>query len=211
MPKSCPPEFRRKVLDLLDAGRKVADVAADLGVTQASIYIWRRQHLIDTGRMPGLTSSDHVELVAARKRIAELSLDAEIDGVLSRLEGSTGLRLVGPCMKKRRGDGEEHAQGNVDPEVSVVAHCQLDDFGTQEGEAPDNRSCWPVRDAPGDDRCDDEEQAGRTNGASDDLVSVQLGVVATAQEQSDEHRLGEQQHHVNRDSRSEEQRSELHD
>lgn len=61
MPKSYPPEFRRKVLDLLDAGRKVADVAADLGVTQASIYIWRRQHLIDTGRMPGLTSSDHVE------------------------------------------------------------------------------------------------------------------------------------------------------
>ncbi|MGZ7005984.1 MAG: transposase, partial [Ilumatobacteraceae bacterium] len=56
MPKSYPPEFRRKVLDLLDAGRKVADVAADLGVTQASIYIWRRQHLIDTGRMPGITS-----------------------------------------------------------------------------------------------------------------------------------------------------------
>ena len=72
MATSYPAEFRRKVLDLLDAGRKVADVAADLGVTQASIYIWRRQHLIDTGRMPGLTSSDHVELVAARKRIAEL-------------------------------------------------------------------------------------------------------------------------------------------
>ena len=85
-------------------------------------------------------------------------------------------------MKKRRGDGEEHAQGNVDPEVSVVAHCQLDDLGTQEREAPSNRSCWPVRDAPGDDRCDDEQQAGRTNGASDDLVSVQLGVVATAQD-----------------------------
>lgn len=135
------------------------------------------------------------------------SLDAEIDGVLSRLEGSTGLRLVGPCMKKRRGDGEEHAQGNVDPEVSVVAHCQLDDLGTQEREAIDNRSCWPVRDAPGDDRCDDEQQAGRTNGTSDDLVSVQLGVVATAQEQSDEHRLCEQQHHINRDHRSEEQRS----
>ncbi len=31
MPRSYPPEFRRKVLDLLDEGRKVADVAADLG------------------------------------------------------------------------------------------------------------------------------------------------------------------------------------
>ena len=78
MPRSYPPEFRRKVLDLLDAGRKVADVAADLGVTQASIYIWRRQHLIDTGRMPGLTSSDHVELVAARKRIAELEAELAV-------------------------------------------------------------------------------------------------------------------------------------
>jgi len=37
------PEFLRKVLDLLDAGRKVADVAADLGVTQQTIYNWRRQ------------------------------------------------------------------------------------------------------------------------------------------------------------------------
>jgi hypothetical protein len=30
MPRSYPPEFRRKVLDLLKAGRKVAQVAEDL-------------------------------------------------------------------------------------------------------------------------------------------------------------------------------------
>ena len=51
--KSYPPEFRRKVLDLFGAGRKVADVAADLGVTQALINVRRRQYLIHTGRMPG--------------------------------------------------------------------------------------------------------------------------------------------------------------
>jgi transposase-like protein len=78
MPKAYSPEFRRKVLDLLDAGRKVADVAADLGVTQQTIYNWRRQHLIDSGRMPGVTSSDHVELVAARKRIAELETELAV-------------------------------------------------------------------------------------------------------------------------------------
>lgn len=49
MPKRLPPEFRRKVLNLLDAGRRVADVAADLGMREQSIYNWRRQHLIDTG------------------------------------------------------------------------------------------------------------------------------------------------------------------
>ena len=33
MPFRYPPEFRRKVLDLLAAGRSVASVAADLGVS----------------------------------------------------------------------------------------------------------------------------------------------------------------------------------
>ena len=78
MPRSYPPELRRKVLDLLEEGRKVADVAADLGVTDQSIYNWRRQHRIDTGQMPGITSSDHVELVAARKRIADLETELAV-------------------------------------------------------------------------------------------------------------------------------------
>ena len=78
MPRSYPPEFRRKVLDLLAEGRKVADVAADLGVTDQSIYNWRRQHRIDTWQMPGITSSDHVELVAARKRIADLETELAV-------------------------------------------------------------------------------------------------------------------------------------
>jgi transposase-like protein len=38
-----PPEFRRRVLDLLTAGRKVADLARDLGVSDQTIYTWRRQ------------------------------------------------------------------------------------------------------------------------------------------------------------------------
>ena len=33
MPRRYPPEFRRKVLDLLKAGRSVVDVADDLGVS----------------------------------------------------------------------------------------------------------------------------------------------------------------------------------
>ena len=75
MAKAYPPEFRKKVLDLLDAGRTVADVAADLGVTGQTIYNWRNQHLIDTGRREGVSSTDHVELVAARKRIVRLEAD----------------------------------------------------------------------------------------------------------------------------------------
>jgi transposase len=49
VPKRYPAEFRRKVLDLVAAGRPVAQVAADLTISEQTIYVWRRQHLIDTG------------------------------------------------------------------------------------------------------------------------------------------------------------------
>ncbi len=38
-----PPEFRRKVLDLLESGRSIAEVAHDLDISEQSIYTWRRQ------------------------------------------------------------------------------------------------------------------------------------------------------------------------
>ncbi|MEV0236084.1 transposase [Nonomuraea sp. NPDC050786] len=38
-----PPEFRRKVLDLLEAGCKVTDLAHDLQVSSQTIYTWRPQ------------------------------------------------------------------------------------------------------------------------------------------------------------------------
>jgi transposase-like protein len=75
MPRSYPPEFRRKVLDLLKAGRTVAQIANDLQISDQTIYGWRKQELIDTGQMPGITSTDHAELVAARKRIVELETE----------------------------------------------------------------------------------------------------------------------------------------
>ena len=61
-----PPEFRHKVLDLLAAGRSVASVAADLGVSDQTIYTWRKQELVDTGQAPGLSSFEQAELRAAR-------------------------------------------------------------------------------------------------------------------------------------------------
>jgi transposase len=53
-----PPEFRRKVLDLLEAGRRVTEVAHDLEVSEQSIYTWRRQDRVDRGLVPGLTSKE---------------------------------------------------------------------------------------------------------------------------------------------------------
>lgn len=70
-----PPEFRRKVLDLLEEGRSVAQVAYDLDISEQSIHTWRRQDRIDKGLVPGLTSKEKSELSAANKRIAELETE----------------------------------------------------------------------------------------------------------------------------------------
>jgi transposase len=70
-----PPEFRRKVLDLVEAGRPVAEVAQALGISDQSIYTWRRQDRIDRGLLPGLSSAERTELAAAKRRIAELETE----------------------------------------------------------------------------------------------------------------------------------------
>jgi transposase len=78
MPYRYPPEFRRKVLDLIAAGRSVASIAADLGVSDQTIYTWRKQELIDTGQVPGLTTVEAAELRAAKRRIAELETELAV-------------------------------------------------------------------------------------------------------------------------------------
>ncbi|MGW3247300.1 transposase [Streptomyces sp. NPDC001070] len=64
MPRTYPPEFRCKVLDPVASGRKVADVTRLLGIGDQTIYMWRRQHPIDTGQLAGTNSSDLDEQVA---------------------------------------------------------------------------------------------------------------------------------------------------
>ena len=65
MPRSCPAEFRRKVLDLVEAGRPAAEIAQQLGVTGQTIYNWRNQDLVDRGLRAGITTSESVELAPA--------------------------------------------------------------------------------------------------------------------------------------------------
>jgi transposase len=72
------PEFRRRVVGLVAAGRKVADVARDLGISDQIIYVWRRQDEIDRGRAPGLSTVEREELAAAKRRISELETELAI-------------------------------------------------------------------------------------------------------------------------------------
>ena len=78
MPYRYPPEFRRKVLDLLAVGRSVASLSKDLGVADQTIYNWRLQDQIDRGLEPGSTSEEQAELRAARGRITELETELAV-------------------------------------------------------------------------------------------------------------------------------------
>ena len=78
MPYRYSPEFRRRVLDLVAAGRSVASIAADLGVSDQTIYTWRKQELIDTGVEAGLTTVEAAELRAAKRRIVELETELSV-------------------------------------------------------------------------------------------------------------------------------------
>lgn len=110
MPKRYPAEFRRKVLDLVAAGRPVAQVAADLAISEQTIYVWRRQHLIDTGQLPGRTSSENAELAAARRRIAELEAEVAIHRRAAQLLGE----VVSPrTLPGNRGDGLRALAGSA--------------------------------------------------------------------------------------------------
>ncbi len=85
-----PPEFRRKVLDLVASGRKVSEVAFDLEISDQAIYSWLRQDRIDRGLEPGLTTPERAEVRAAQRRIAELEAELAIHGCQLNRPGFSG-------------------------------------------------------------------------------------------------------------------------
>ena len=75
MPRTYDPEFRRRVLELVRAGRPVRVVAVQLGLAEATVYRWKAQDLIDRGVKPGPSTSERGELAAAKRRIQELETE----------------------------------------------------------------------------------------------------------------------------------------
>ena len=76
--KGYPGEFRRRVLDLIEAGRPVREIARDLGISDQTIYNWRRQDRIDRGLEAGVSTAERTELIAARKRIRDLEAEVAV-------------------------------------------------------------------------------------------------------------------------------------
>ena len=78
MPKRYPSEFRRAVCKRLVAGEKVSSLRKELGVSEATLYLWKHQALIDADLANGLKSFEADELAQAYKTIAELEAELEI-------------------------------------------------------------------------------------------------------------------------------------
>ena len=77
-PRGYPAEFRQREVDLVEAGRPVARVAAELGISDQSIYTWRRRARIAAGAEAGLTTAEKAGLAALRKRVRELETELAI-------------------------------------------------------------------------------------------------------------------------------------
>ena len=79
MGKRYPKEFRADVVAVARQGEvSLKQVAADFGVSQASVTNWMRQADIDEGRVDGVTSEAAEELRASKKRVRALEQEVEI-------------------------------------------------------------------------------------------------------------------------------------
>ena len=82
MPKtkpSYPPEFRREAVELLRvSGRPLKQIAAELGVSEASLRSWRQRADIETGKAEGLTRDERAELRELRKRLRVVEMERDV-------------------------------------------------------------------------------------------------------------------------------------
>jgi transposase-like protein len=93
-------EFRHQICERMLAGEAVKKLAAELSISDATLYKWRRQALIDAGRQAGTKSFDVDPLEQARKRIKDLEAELKLVKAASALfdrrdepspKASTGL------------------------------------------------------------------------------------------------------------------------
>ncbi len=80
MPRPHPPEFRQRAVERARSHEKpVAQIAADLGISDSCLRNWMRQDDLDGGRRSdGLTTAERAELVELRRELKVARLENEI-------------------------------------------------------------------------------------------------------------------------------------
>ncbi|MGY1874474.1 transposase [Nocardia gipuzkoensis] len=103
MPKSFPLAMRRQVCARLRAGEPVAEVAAETGISPATLFRWKAQVLVDAGVREGIPSVEADELASAKKRIA--ALEAELKLTRDACELFDAQAVVCPKDRSRSSKG----------------------------------------------------------------------------------------------------------
>lgn len=82
MPKSrppYPPEFKRRMVELVRAGRTPEELSREFEPSAQAIHNWLKRADLDEGkRKDGLTTLEHEELVRLRRENKQLRLEREI-------------------------------------------------------------------------------------------------------------------------------------
>jgi|SRR3954466_1164220 transposase len=76
--KHYPPEYKRRLVELVRSGRKPSEVAREFKVPVSTICRWVHQANVDAGQQEGLTTDDKAELARLRREVADLREEKEI-------------------------------------------------------------------------------------------------------------------------------------
>ena len=78
-PRSYPPGFRQKVVDLARTGRHPDDLAHEFDLARQTVRNWVKQADLDGGRRSdGLTTEERSELSRLRRECKRLMIENEI-------------------------------------------------------------------------------------------------------------------------------------
>jgi len=99
MPAPHPVEFRQRAVELARMREKpVAEIAADLGISDSCLRNWMKQADLDEGRRrDGLTTVEREELVSLRRELRVAKLENEI---LKRAAAYVGDRGQGQGLSR---------------------------------------------------------------------------------------------------------------
>lgn len=91
----------RNSLDSGSSQRVSASIAADLEVSDQTVYTWRKQEPVDAGVEPGVTSFEAGELRVAKRRISVLETETEL-AVTGRANEPLKEQMVSPKGGSKR-------------------------------------------------------------------------------------------------------------
>jgi transposase len=79
MPRPHPPEFRQRAIELARLKAKpIAQIAADLGISESCLRTWVHQADIDEGVKEGFSTDERAELVRLRREVRVKEMEIEI-------------------------------------------------------------------------------------------------------------------------------------